>query len=106
MNVNEHVRKFGNRPRRVVVQPVEDAEEAVAAAEAHDGVEVVPREQLMREVWKTSFFSSSKTIDVHLGWVRRKLGGDPRAPHLITTLRGRGLRFNTEAPGSPAVRAT
>lgn len=55
--------------------------------------DVVSREQLMREVWHTSFWTSSKTIDVHLGWVRRKIGDDPRRPHLITTLRGRGLRF-------------
>ncbi|MBZ5733297.1 winged helix-turn-helix domain-containing protein [Nocardioides sp. TRM66260-LWL] len=59
---------------------------------------VVTREELMREVWHTSFWTSSKTIDVHLGWVRRKLGDDPRRPHLITTLRGRGLRFELEHP--------
>jgi DNA-binding response OmpR family regulator len=57
--------------------------------------EVVTREQLMREVWHTSFWTSSKTIDVHLGWLRRKLGDDSRHPHLITTLRGQGLRFET-----------
>lgn len=55
--------------------------------------EVVPRPVLMAEVWDTTFFSSTKTIDVHLGWLRRKLGDDPRCPVLITTLRGRGLRF-------------
>jgi DNA-binding response OmpR family regulator len=60
--------------------------------------EVVSREELMREVWHTTFFTSSKTIDVHLGWVRRKIGDDTRNPHLITTLRGRGLRFELEAP--------
>ncbi len=57
---------------------------------------VVSREQLMREVWNTTFWTSSKTIDVHLGWVRRKLGDDPRRPRLITTIRGQGLRFETE----------
>ena len=64
--------------------------------------QVVSREDLMREVWHTTFFTSSKTIDVHLGWIRRKLGDDSRNPHLITTLRGRGLRFETagQAPSS------
>ena len=57
--------------------------------------EVVSREQLMREVWHTGFYTSTKTIDVHLGWLRRKLGDDARAPRLITTLRHRGLRFET-----------
>lgn len=55
--------------------------------------DIVSREELMRDVWHASFYTSSKTIDVHLGWVRRKLGDDPRRPHLITTIRGKGLRF-------------
>jgi DNA-binding response OmpR family regulator len=58
--------------------------------------EVVSREELMLEVWNTTLFTSSKTIDVHLGWVRRKLGDDSRHPHLITTIRGKGLRFETQ----------
>ncbi len=64
--------------------------------------EVVTRAELMREVWDTNFWSSSKTIDVHLGWLRRKLGDDPRSPALITTVRGVGLRFEDEAnaPGA------
>ena len=58
--------------------------------------DIVTREELMREVWHTNFWTSSKTIDVHLGWVRRKLGDDSRQPHLISTIRGQGLRFETE----------
>lgn len=58
--------------------------------------DIVSRDELMRDVWHTSFWTSSKTIDVHLGWVRRKLGDDSRHPRLITTIRGRGLRFETE----------
>jgi DNA-binding response OmpR family regulator len=59
---------------------------------------VVSREELMREVWQTTFWTSAKTIDVHLGWVRRKLGDDTRRPSLITTIRGRGLRFEVVPP--------
>ena len=58
---------------------------------------VVSRGDLMRDVWHTTFWSSSKTIDVHLGWLRRKLGDDPRSPELITTVRGVGLRFEVGA---------
>ncbi|GAA4375110.1 hypothetical protein GCM10023146_28820 [Nocardioides caricicola] len=58
--------------------------------------DIVSRDELMRDVWGTTFWTSSKTIDVHLGWVRRKLGDDSRHPRLITTIRGRGLRFETE----------
>ena len=59
--------------------------------------DVVTRSELMLEVWNTGFWSSSKTIDVHLGWLRRKLGDDPRAPSLITTVRGVGLRFEDQS---------
>ena len=58
--------------------------------------ELVSREDLMRDVWETTFWTSSKTIDVHLGWLRRKLGDDSRRPRLITTVRGKGLRFERE----------
>ena len=60
--------------------------------------EIVSRDELMRDVWGTTFWTSSKTIDVHLGWVRRKLGDDSRRPILISTIRGRGLRFEAIAP--------
>jgi DNA-binding response OmpR family regulator len=69
--------------------------------------EIVSREQLMYEVWQTTFWTSAKTIDVHLGWLRRKLGDDTRRPSLITTIRGRGLRFEEQPPpGADAVRAS
>ena len=58
--------------------------------------EIVTRDELMLDVWGTTFWTSSKTIDVHLGWVRRKFGDDSRRPRLITTIRGQGLRFETE----------
>ena len=66
--------------------------------------ELVTRDELMREVWDTTFWTSSKTIDVHLGWVRRKLGDDSRQPRLITTIRGQGLRFEAEDVTRPARR--
>ena len=64
--------------------------------------EIVSRDRLMIEVWETTFWTSSKTIDVHLGWVRRKLGDDPRHPALITTIRGQGLRFEPVAADARA----
>ena len=67
--------------------------------------EIVTREELMREVWQTTFWTSAKTIDVHLGWVRKKLGDDTRRPTLITTIRGRGLRFELTPPAYADVPA-
>ena len=55
--------------------------------------QVVKREDLMSEVWDTNWFGSTKTLDVHVGWLRRKLGDDPSQPIYIETVRGVGFRF-------------
>jgi DNA-binding response OmpR family regulator len=54
---------------------------------------VVKREDLMAEVWDTNWFGSTKTLDVHIGWLRRKLDDDPTDPTYIETVRGVGFRF-------------
>ena len=54
---------------------------------------VVTREQLMREVWDATWWGSTKTLDMHISWLRRKLGDDPGAPRYISTVRGVGFRF-------------
>jgi DNA-binding response OmpR family regulator len=54
---------------------------------------VLTREQLMRDVWGMSRGASSKTLDMHVSWLRRKLGDDAASPRLITTIRGLGFRF-------------
>jgi DNA-binding response OmpR family regulator len=60
---------------------------------------VVTREDLMAEVWDPNWFGSTKTLDVHIGWLRRKLGDDPVAPRFIHTVRGVGFRFAAEEAG-------
>jgi DNA-binding response OmpR family regulator len=55
--------------------------------------QVVTRQRIMREVWDIDWFGSTKTIDVHLAALRRKVGDDPAAPRYVTTVRGVGLRF-------------
>jgi two-component system, OmpR family, response regulator RegX3 len=55
--------------------------------------EVVTREKLMREVWETEWMGATKTLDVHVSTLRRKLGDDPSAPRYIHTIRGVGFRF-------------
>jgi DNA-binding response OmpR family regulator len=54
---------------------------------------VVSREDLMARVWDVNWFGSTKTLDVHIGWLRRKLGDDPNHPVYIETVRGVGFRF-------------
>lgn len=54
---------------------------------------VVTRDDLMREVWGAEWWGSTKTLDMHISWLRRKLGDDATSPKRITTIRGVGFRF-------------
>jgi DNA-binding response OmpR family regulator len=54
---------------------------------------VVTRDQIMRQVWDSKWWGSTKTLDMHVSWLRRKLGDDAHDPHFITTVRGVGFRF-------------
>jgi two-component system response regulator RegX3 len=60
---------------------------------AQDAGRVVSREALMSDVWDMNWFGSTKTLDVHVAWLRRKLGDDPAAPAHIRTVRGVGFRL-------------
>jgi len=62
---------------------------------AHAG-SVVSREQLMRDVWGAEPHAPSKTLDMHVSWLRRKLGDDATSPRYITTVRGMGFRFEND----------
>jgi DNA-binding response OmpR family regulator len=61
-----------------------------------DAGKVVTRDQLMREVWDTSWWGSTKTLDMHVSWLRRKLGDDATNPRFISTVRGVGFRFERD----------
>jgi DNA-binding response OmpR family regulator len=58
-----------------------------------DAGSVVTREDLMSDVWDTNWFGSTKTLDVHVASLRRKLEDEPGAPPWIETVRGVGFRF-------------
>jgi DNA-binding response OmpR family regulator len=70
---------------------------------AEPGV-AVSRDTLMAEVWDEHWFGSTKTLDVHVAALRRKIAeiSAPAAAHVpeIVTLRGYGYRLELDAPGS------
>ena len=47
----------------------------------------------MDEVWDPHWFGPTKTLDVHISWLRKKIEDDPSDPGYITTIRGVGFRF-------------
>jgi DNA-binding response OmpR family regulator len=59
--------------------------------------EVVSRRELLAEVWRQPYGGADKTVDVHLSWLRRKLGETGTSPRYLRTVRGVGVKLT--APG-------
>lgn len=55
--------------------------------------EVVSRRELLAEVWRQPHGGADKTIDVHLSWLRRKLGESATDPRYLHTIRGVGIKL-------------
>jgi two-component system phosphate regulon response regulator PhoB len=53
------------------------------------------REQLIEQVWGVDFMGDTKTVDVHIRWLREKIEYDPSQPEYIITVRGFGYRFGS-----------
>ena len=60
--------------------------------------EVVTRRELLAEVWRQPHGGADKTIDVHLSWLRRKLGESASAPRYLHTVRGVGIKIEAPDP--------
>jgi DNA-binding response OmpR family regulator len=62
---------------------------------------VVPRKELLSEVWQQAY-GDDQTIDVHLSWLRRKLGETAATPRYLHTLRGVGVKLEPPVPEPPS----
>jgi len=78
-------------------RPVELArkEFELLVALARRAGEVVSKRDLLAEVWQLAWGGSDRTVDVHLSWLRRKLGETAAAPHYLYSVRGVGVRLAT-----------
>jgi DNA-binding response OmpR family regulator len=86
LEVDERARRASLGGRDLELTPKEFE---LLAALARDPGAAVSRQRLLAEVWQTSWYGSSKTIDVHIAALRRKLGD----PGWIETVRGVGFRL-------------
>jgi len=55
--------------------------------------QVISRENLMKEIWETHYLGDTRTLDVHIRWLREKIEVDPPHPTLLVTQRGVGYKF-------------
>jgi two-component system, OmpR family, KDP operon response regulator KdpE len=65
--------------------------------------EVVSRRDLLAEVWRQPYGGTDKTVDVHLSWLRRKLGETAGEPRYLHTVRGVGIKLEPPAEGREQV---
>ena len=52
------------------------------------------RDQILERIWGQDYFGDTRTVDVHIRWLREKIEGDPGSPKRIITIRGVGYRFD------------
>ena len=62
--------------------------------------EVVSKRELLTEVWQLPYGGADKTVDVHLSWLRRKLGETAQEPRYLHTVRGVGVRHRARPDGA------
>jgi len=56
--------------------------------------EVLEREVLFSKIWKTDYTEDTRSLDVHINWLRKIIEKDPRKPTLLVTVRGKGYKFD------------
>ncbi|MBI5649494.1 MAG: response regulator transcription factor [Chloroflexi bacterium] len=55
--------------------------------------QIVTRKTLMKEIWETEYLGDTRTLDVHIRWLREKIEDKPSEPARLQTVRGQGYRF-------------
>jgi DNA-binding response OmpR family regulator len=64
--------------------------------------QVLTRQYLMKEVWETDYIADTRTLEVHVHWLRAKIENDRRRPDLLHTVRGVGYVFRPRDPSTGA----
>lgn len=75
------------------LQPLKPKEFDLLVFFARNRGKVLSREEILSNVWGWSFSGGSRTVDVHVRWLRQKIEEDPKKPARIVTVRNAGYRF-------------
>lgn len=91
INVGRHVATLGDEPLDLTPKEFE----LLAYLARHPG-RVMPREQIITEVWREELSPNSRSLDVHIGRLRRKIEADPQNPQRLITVPGVGYCLRAE----------
>ncbi|MDX2150642.1 MAG: response regulator transcription factor [Bryobacteraceae bacterium] len=92
--------KSGEVRRAGLKVPLSTREYQLLVYLAERANQVIPRDTLLTEVWGYSSAVTSRTVDVHMAWLRQKIEPNPAAPRYLVTLRGLGYKLATGDPRS------
>ena len=87
LNLDTHFVRVGRNEHRLTPMKARLLEEFLR----HPG-EVLSREYLMKTVWRTNYVGDTRTIEVHMRWLRQIIETDPARPDRLQTIRGVGYR--------------
>lgn len=73
-------------------------ETALLALFMRNRSKVLSRHQIMKKVWETDYLEDTRTLNVHVRWLRTKIEDEPAAPRYLRTVRGVGYRFDVPEP--------
>lgn len=90
INLNQHSVMIGEK--QITLKPKEF--DLLAFLARHRG-QVLTRETLLERVWDYDYSGGTRTVDVHIRWLREKIEADPSKPHFIHTVFGVGYKFET-----------
>jgi DNA-binding response OmpR family regulator len=65
---------------------------------AENSGQIVSRREIMNKVWETDYLGDTRTLDVHICWIRQKIEANPKKPRRLLTLRGVGYRLLADHP--------
>lgn len=88
ININRHQTCYRNSPLELTPKEFD-----LLAFLARNRGFVFSREQLLEKVWGYDFAGNTRTVDVHIRWLRQKIEADPTRPELILTVRGTGYKL-------------
>jgi DNA-binding response OmpR family regulator len=89
MNLTRRTVRCNGKIKRLTPQLMELLKELIC----HRG-RLVTREYLMREIWQTEYMGDTRTLDVHISWLRKIIEPDPCSPKYLKTIRGLGYRLD------------
>jgi len=93
INLSQHTVRLGDRG--VLLKPKEF--DLLVFLARHKG-QVLTRETLLERVWDYDYSGGTRTVDVHIRWIREKIETDPSKPRFIHTVFGVGYKFDPELP--------